>query len=300
MQSKLKIALNLLGYKGLCCLKSAIQAGYLNNFNFTVIYGKDSNICNDHSDEIITICNEYQIEVFHRSERMRYQDFDYVVAVGWRWLIKDVLEKKLVIFHDSLLPKYRGFAPLINAALNKEKVVGVTALFGAAQYDKGDIISQIKLEVFYPIRIDELIEQVSLCYVELTTQILEALKRGNSLKGKRQCEHEASYSIWLDPSDYYLDWFDSSESLTNKINLLGPPYQHALSFIANEEDEVLIISAEEYSDLAIERRHVGKVLLVDDGCPVVICGEGLLKITEMTDKYGNNLIPFKRFRVRFN
>lgn len=299
MQNRIKIALNLLGYKGFCCLDEIVKSGFSNRFDFTVIYGTDSNLSNDYSKEIITLCNGNQIKVFHRAEGTTCNEFDYIVAIGWRWLIKDVQEKRLIIFHDSLLPKYRGFAPLVNAALNKEEKIGVTALFGAAQYDKGDIILQRALEVSYPIRVSELIKQISICYVELITAIMEELARGNVLKGYNQCEYEASYSVWLDSSDYYLDWSDSSSNLANKINLLGAPYQHALSLISEEKGEVVIKSAEEYSNYSIERRHVGKVLLIEDGYPVVICGEGLLKITEMSDKYGNNLIPFKRFRVRF-
>jgi methionyl-tRNA formyltransferase len=52
--------------------------------------------------------------------------------------------------HDSLLPKYRGFAPLPNALINGEREVGVTALFASEEYDMGDIVCQRRLAVEYP------------------------------------------------------------------------------------------------------------------------------------------------------
>ena len=69
------------------------------------------------------------------------------------------------MFHDSLLPKYRGFAPLVKGLICGETRFGVTALFGASQYDAGDILFQASVGITYPIAISDLITRVADCYV---------------------------------------------------------------------------------------------------------------------------------------
>ena len=49
------------------------------------------------------------------------------------------------------MPKYRGFAPLVNSLVNGEKIIGVTALFASEEYDNGDIIMQSSVDITYPI-----------------------------------------------------------------------------------------------------------------------------------------------------
>ncbi|MBH0002705.1 formyltransferase family protein [Pseudoalteromonas sp. SWYJZ12] len=294
----MKLALNLLGFKGFSCLEEIINNRFNELLEITVVIATDKSITNDYSKEIKNLCETKKITSYNRAEIHNYREYNYVFAIGWRWLIKGVVDSKLIIFHDSLLPKYRGFAPLVNAALNKEDKVGVTALFGAEEYDKGEIIAQRSLEVTYPIRVGELIGQITSCYIDLTISVLTDLAAGVELIGKKQNENDASYSVWLDSEDYFLDWREGdSDYIANKINLLGAPYQPAKSFMNGEI--VKIHTAEVYSDLAIEQRHIGKVLIIEDGCPVVICANGLIKITNMSDENDKSLIPFKLFRVRF-
>jgi methionyl-tRNA formyltransferase len=63
------------------------------------------------------------------------------MAVSWRWLIDHPAEQ-LIVFHDSLLPRYRGFEPLVTSLVNGETRIGVAALFGASEFDTGDVIVQ--------------------------------------------------------------------------------------------------------------------------------------------------------------
>jgi len=293
----MKFAFNLLGAKGYYCLKAIVESDFCKLNNITVIIGTDKSVTDDFSKKIKVLCENKNINSYCRNEFQDYRDYDYVFAIGWRWLIKGVQDNKLIIFHDSILPKYRGFAPLVSAALNKEKEIGVTALFGADEYDRGAVIAQKSISVVYPIRIEELIEKIIPCYVDLVGEVLKELFFGTEIRAENQIESDASYSIWLDSEDYFLDWNCDSDYIANKINLLGRPYQPAKSYM--NDQEVIICSAEVYKNLTLEHRHVGKVLMVEGGCPVVICGRGLIKITKMTCKSGNELIPFKSFRVRF-
>lgn len=293
----MELAFHLLGAKGYYCLKAIVENNLFKLNNITVIIATDKSLTDDFSKKIKSLCENQNINSYWRNELQDYGEYSYVFAIGWRWLIKGVQDNKLIIFHDSLLPKYRGFAPLVNAALNKEKEIGVTALFGSDEYDKGAVIARKSIEVVYPIRIEELIEKIIPCYVDLVDEVLKKLVIGEEISAVNQKESDATYSIWLDSEDYFLDWNCNSDYIANKINLLGSPYESARSYM--NDKEVIIYAAEVYKDLALEHRHVGKVLIVEDGCPVIICGKGLIKITQMTSKAGSELIPFKSFRVRF-
>lgn len=293
----MKLAFNLLGQKGYYCIKAIAKSDFFCLNKITVIIGTDKSVSDDFSKKIKEFCGKNNINHYYRSELLSYDEYNYVFAIGWRWLIRGVKENKLIIFHDSLLPKYRGFAPLVNAALNKEKEIGVTALFGSKEYDRGQIIAQKSKKIEYPIRISNLISKIIPCYVDLVLEVLEKLENGKEIKSFSQEEEDASYSIWLDSKDYLINWNNNSDYITNKINLLGSPYEFAKCYM--NEKEVIISSAEVYKDLNLEHRHVGKVLIVEDGCPVIICGKGLVKITQMTCKSGVDLIPLQTFRVRF-
>jgi methionyl-tRNA formyltransferase len=63
---------------------------------------------------------------------------------------------------------------------------------------------------------------------------------------------------------------------------------------------IRIHRAESVPDVKIVNRDIGKVLFVKNEQPVVICGAGLLCITDAVDSQGQNALPFKQFRSRLN
>ena len=292
-----KYAIALLGKKGWSCLKGLVECDSFAADNITVVVAKDEKVVNDFYEDIALLCRKHNICFFERSTIEDFSQFEFVFVVGWRWLIKGVPNDRLIIFHDSLLPKYRGFAPLVNAAINRDEKVGVTALFGAVQYDRGDIIFQKSIDVTYPIRIGRLIDLAIPLYVSMFVEIFESLAKGHKLLGEAQSESDATYSVWLDEEDYKIDWTDSAVNIANKINMLGQPFKHASAFLSGERIDV--ISAEPYENLILECLHAGKVLMVDGISPIVICGEGLLKINTLRSPYGEDLLPLKKIRVRF-
>ncbi len=60
-----------------------------------------------------------------------------------------------------------------------------------------------------------------------------------------------------------------------------------------------ILEVQELPDLVIENRVPGKMIFLEDGFPVVVCGSGLLQIRRMQDEEGNDALPLKNFRNRF-
>jgi methionyl-tRNA formyltransferase len=290
-----KITLYLMTQKGYNVLESIIQND-LHALISEVIVGRDTFIENDFSEEIKYLCESNKVPCYERSDQVEIQT-DYSLAISWKWLIAEN-NSKLIVIHDSILPKYRGFAPLVNMLINKEQFIGVTAIFAAKEYDRGEILFQSKRKIEYPIRISQAIDLVVENYIELVLKIVSTIKDGKTLKGQPQNEQEATYSLWRDEEDYKINWNDSSENVLNFINAVSAPYKGASAQLNGQK--VRILEAEIFPDVEIVNRDAGKVIFVENGLPVIVCQSGLLKLVKVIeDSSGKNMLPLKKFRSRF-
>jgi methionyl-tRNA formyltransferase len=263
-----------------------------------VVSSLDSGVKQDCYTSIEAVCSEHGIPFFSRQSAGPIET-DYAFAVGWRWMIET--EKRLIIFHDSLLPRYRGFAPLVASLINQEPEIGVTALFASNAYDCGDIIAQRSLTVSYPIRIAEAIERITPLYCELGLELIEKIIKDQPITGTKQNKQEATYSLWRDERDYQIDWLDSAFSIQRFIDAVSFPYQGACTLLNGKK--VRILNALPLQDVVIENRStsIGKVIFVEEGYPVVVCGTGLLKLTVMVEDEvsHHSVLPLRKFRSRF-
>lgn len=245
-------------------------------------------------------CSQNNIEFeFRETQRFNFEIFDLCFCIGWRWMVQNVPSHKLIIFHDSLLPKYRGFAPLVNALLNREEKVGVSAILGAKEYDKGNILIQCEMEVTYPTYINIEISRISLLYANLALDLIKKISKSEfDMKGNPQEEIKASYSLWLDDEDYRINWSENAENILHFINCVGHPYKGASSILKGEL--IRIFKGSILSDLSIVNRTPGKVIFIEKGFPVIVCGKGLLLVTDVRNNIGDSILPLKNFRSRFS
>jgi methionyl-tRNA formyltransferase len=202
--------------------------------------------------------------------------------------------------HDSILPKYRGFAPLVNSLINKEKEIGVTALFSTDKYDEGEIIFQEKIEIVYPIRINDAIKIIAKLYSEIVIKLLTEIFFNRKLESYPQNNHHATYSLWRDENDYMVDWNKDAESILQFIYSVGYPYQGAITSIQNGE-KFRILECELVDDVKIENRDSGKIIFKENLYPIVVCKTGLLKLTRLVyEENGKDALADLKFRVKFS
>tara|TARA_R110001632_G_scaffold28927_2_gene76979 strand:+ start:1008 stop:1916 length:909 start_codon:yes stop_codon:yes gene_type:complete len=294
-----KILFYLMSEKGLSVIKTLISNNLTEAIGKVVI-GKDSNVINDFSQDIENMCIENDIDFYYKNEKFSPLE-EYSIAISWRWLIEES-NSKLIVLHDSLLPKYRGFAPLVNALLNNEPEIGVSAIFATKEFDKGDIITQSKTKVNYPIKINDAIQLISQNYNKVIKVLVSKILKEEPLIGIKQKEENSSYSLWRDEQDYLINWNSSANEIVNFINSLSYPYKGASSFL-NGNRKVRVLNAEVFDDdVNIENKNNhGKVLLLKDGCPIVVCENSLIKLTSISsDDTGNDLLPFSKLRIRFS
>ena len=292
----MKVNLYLMSAKGLGALQVAISSGYTSLIN-EVCIGKDSNVINDYSEDIRLLCEASDIRWRHRTEKGTNTIAEHSIAISWRWILKDV--PGLIVIHDSLLPKYRGFAPLVSQLINGEPQIGVSAIWAELDYDTGDIIAQSSAEIFYPIKIHSAIEILEQCYNNCLLYILQRLAENSGLPSTPQDHSKATYSLWRDEQDYWINWNESAEKISRFIDAVGIPYKGAASLCNGEK--IIIRQARPVPDLIIENRSPGKVLRLQESFPVVVCGSGLLMIQDCVyEDSGSPVLPLKSFRSRFS
>lgn len=281
--------------KGFLVLENLLKSNYKDVISFVCI-GVDKEVQNDFSEEIVSLCKLNSIVYFFKNELTKNEiATDYNIAISWRWMLN---VSNLIVLHDSILPKYRGFAPLVNMLINGEMKIGVTALMASDEYDKGDILFQIEKNISYPLKIVDAIEIISELYCTISENIIEAILN-NQIILKKQNDSEATYSLWLDNEDYYIDWNWDAEKIKRKIDACGFPYLGAKTHIENQV--IIIHDAEIVKDVEIENRVVGKNIFFINEYPVIVCGKGLLKITNAV--YENNyesIFPQKKFRIKLS
>jgi methionyl-tRNA formyltransferase len=291
----MKIGLFLMTQKGFLVLENLLKSNHKNVISFVCV-GIDKEVQNDFSEEIVSLCKLNSIVYYFRNELLENEiAADYNIAISWRWML-DV--SNLIVLHDSILPKYRGFAPLVNMLINGENEIGVTALIASDEYDKGDILLQIKKNISYPLKIVDAIELISELYCIISINIIESML-GDQIILTKQNDSAATYSLWLDNDDYFIDWNWDADKIKRKIDACGFPYLGAKT---NMENQVIIIKEVDIvQDVEIENRTVGKTIFFTEGCPIIVCGKGLLKITDAYYQNSNeSIFPLKKFRIKLS
>jgi len=269
---------------------------------------KEENVKEEFYYKIEEFCNEKQISFKEYNKEFKQNlegilkafNITEAVAISWRYFIplkiNKLLETKLIIFHDSLLPKYRGFCPTPTAIICGEKEIGISVFFATNEIDKGEIILQKKIKIDANLYIKDIILKQSKLYSEAMIELIEMIKR-DSIRSELQDETKATYSIWRSPEDCQIDWKLSSLEIYNLIRAVSFPYTGAFSYY--ESKKVYALRSEIEKDVKFAKRDPGKIWKIDREKPIVICGKGMIKLSKIVDEDGND-ISFNFIRRRFN
>ena len=150
-------------------------------------------------------------------------DLIVVVAYG-KILPKEVLKIPAlgcINVHGSLLPKYRGAAPIQWAIINGEKTTGVTTMYMDAGLDTGDIILKSETQVGVGETSGELFDRLSIIGAELLSRTLNMIKSGK-IRREKQIDKDVSYAPMLDKSAAKINWNYSAEKIHNLVRGLNP------------------------------------------------------------------------------
>ncbi len=150
-------------------------------------------------------------------------DVVIVVAYG-KILPKDFLEYPqygCINIHGSLLPKYRGAAPIQRCVLDGEKLAGVTSMQMDVGLDTGDMLLKTVTEIGENETSGELFDRLAVMGADLLIETLVALEKGE-LKPEKQDDSQSSYASMLDKTMSPVDWTESAREVHNHIRGLDP------------------------------------------------------------------------------
>jgi methionyl-tRNA formyltransferase len=279
--------------KGLSVLESVINSGLGSHVSYVVV-GRDAGISDDCHSKIMSIASKNGLSTYSRTDdppRVTVRLF-----ASWRWMVPAVHGVKDIVLHDSILPKLRGFAPIVHSLILGEKILGVSAIIASGEYDEGPIIAQQTVAVEYPLSINHAIEIVSGIYASIAVHVLSS-ELSIPLQAVEQKHDLATYGLWLDDDDYNIDWSKSAEQIQRFVDAVGYPYKGAVT--RSKESHYRVIETRVESDIKIENRAPGKIVFLRSGIPTVVCGEGLLSLTELQNMDGSNALPIRNMRIRF-
>jgi methionyl-tRNA formyltransferase len=263
------VGLYLMTQKGLAVLEAALDSGVEIAH---VTTARAEGMHDAAHEQIMDRARAYGLPAFLRTHPAEFTGAQSVAA-GWRWML-DV--PQLVVLHDSLLPRYRGFSPLITALVNGEQSVGVTAFWAEAEPDTGPIVGQRQMPVRYPARMRDVLEQIAALYGSLAAEVLTTIAVGAPLPARPQDHGRASWSVWRDEDDYRIDWSWDARKVVRLVDAASDPFPGAWTTANGQKGRVLRAVAE--PDVRIEDRVPGKVAFIRDGAPVVVCGTGLVRL----------------------
>lgn len=138
--------------------------------------------------------------------------------------------------HASLLPKYRGGAPIHYAILKGEKETGITIMYMEKRMDAGDIISQRTVPITPYDDTGSMFEKLSLIGKDLLMETLPLFFEGK-LNPRKQNEEQATYSPNITREQEQIDWKSSAEEIERKIRALRP-FPGAYSFLNGERIKI--------------------------------------------------------------
>ena len=205
---------------------------------------------------------------------------DLTVAVAYGRLLPEeflsVAKLGSINLHGSLLPRWRGAAPIQWAVLSGDRVTGVTVQYMAREMDAGDIISRRETEIGEFETSGELFDRLMILGAELLRDTVRSIEEGTAERTP-QDPALVTYTTMLDRSMSPIDWTKTPRMIVKQICGLDPwP-----SATARLDGTDLKIFRAEYTDTVTDRAP-GTVLRADRQGIEVACGEGkTLLITEL-------------------
>lgn len=185
--------------------------------------------------------------------------------------VLDIPKYGCVNIHGSLLPKYRGAAPIQQAVLNGDKVTGLTTMLMDIGLDTGDILLTAETEIGENETSGELFDRLAQMGGELILNTLDALENGTVVP-KKQDESKAVHTSKIDKSMCPIDFSKSADEVHDLVRGLNP-WPVATAVIGGKKMKI-------YSTAVVDKNgEPGKILSL---APFVIaCGEKAVEIKEL-------------------
>jgi len=237
---------------------------------------------------------KHNLEVF-QPQRLRDQESvdliksmqpDIIIVVAYGQILpKDILDiptHGCINVHASLLPKYRGAAPINWVILNGEKTTGVTTMYMDVGLDTGDMILKSEIQIGEDETAEDLHDKLSNLGAEVLKKTLEDFKEG-SVHREKQNHEEATHTHRLTKELGEIDWSKSAEEIRNLIRGLMP-WPTAYTFYKGNMMKILKAKVKDGN-----QNSPGEIIDVTSEGIHIATGQGILIVEELQFSGGKRL-----------
>ena len=182
------------------------------------------------------------------------------------------LDKPLFInIHASLLPKWRGAAPIQRSIMNLDQITGISIMKITPKLDAGPVLIKSKIKISQNTKYADLSDEMSKLGAKLILDALDLIKANNA-KFIKQNELEATYAPKIEKKESKINWNDDAKTIIAKINALYP--KPGCWFELNGY-RIKILHAKEMINL---KGEPGKIL---DNKFTIACSKNAIQILEL-------------------
>lgn len=239
---------SLLGYR--CCeqlLRNGANIVHIftipQEFSISYNAGDESKVSNVNYADFRLLSKKYGVGLTEVVSKLsNYEEIyksvspDFALAIGWYHMIPysfiDATPRGVAGIHGSLLPKYRGNAPLVWAMINGEKQTGVSLFYFEKEVDAGDIIDQEKVDITENDTISDLLKKVESASLSILDRTYPLIESGTH-QSVPQKHEDATYYPARSPKDGEIDWSMSVKQIRDFIRAQTRPYPGAFTIIGN-------------------------------------------------------------------
>ncbi len=234
---------------------------------------------------------KHNIEVFQPEtlkgeaflEELKNLNPDIIIVVAYGKILPkyiiDYPKFGCINVHGSLLPKYRGAAPIQWAVINGEEETGVTTMQMDEGLDTGDMLLTLKTKIGENETAGELFDRLSVIGADALILTLDKIKDG-TIKRIPQNDSDSSYAKMLDKNTGKIDWSKSSREIFSLIKGTNPyPIAHTLY-----KGEVLKIFAASIGSKT--NKKAGEIISLNNKKIEVACGDGVSLLISEVQPFG--------------
>ena len=200
---------------------------------------------------------------------------DFFVVVAYRILPKSLLDIPKygsINIHSSLLPKYRGAAPIQHALLNQDNSTGISTFLIEPKVDTGKIIDQFKIEIAKDDNYGSLSKKLSEAGADLIKSSIDKCIN-NPLDIIEQDDSMATLAPKISKEDLKIDWNDNSDKILAKVKAFSPTPG---AFTTINSKRLKIFKAESIDN--DKKYQIGAIYNVDKNYFDVKCGQNAIRL----------------------
>ena len=207
-------------------------------------------------------------------EYFKNLDLDLVIIVAYGIIIpKEFLtlsKKGFINLHASILPQWRGAAPIQRSIMSQDKETGISVMKINEKLDEGDISHIFKIDIEENENAQSLSDRLSILASEKISEIIDSIL-DKEINFKPQDHSKATYAKKIKKTEGLINWNDNAENIIGKINGLFP---YPAGYFVYKGERYKILKAEK----SFSKEKPGKVLSNE---LEISCGENSIKILEI-------------------